>query len=66
MLAALAALAGAQDTRDLLITSDVCTGPRGHRSFLNHHPPPSPPELAWGQHPNKWDFKRSPPQDVQR
>lgn len=52
-----AAMAGAQDTRDLLITSDVCTGPRGHRSFLNHHPP---------QPPQSWPGVSTPTSGISR
>ena len=63
MLAGMAAVAGAQDTGDSLITSDACTGPTGHRRFVNHHPLPRSP---WGRHPDKWDFKRSSPQGVWR
>ena len=52
-----------------MIASDeveVCTGPAGHRRFVNHHPLPHCPELAWRRRPGKWDFERSPPQGVQR
>lgn len=58
-------MTGAQDIGDLLIASDeveVCTDPTGHRGFVNHHPLPQRPELAWGQRPGKRDFERSPPQ----
>ena len=50
MLAAMAAMAGAQDTGDLLVTSDVCTGPTGHRRFVNHYPLPRSP---WGRRPER-------------